>query len=129
MPDGTASPGNLRLTGPRPSLSLANTFAVMGSPCLKTLMSNVCFILLFAIVVQEGAGGRGNEHLRDGEGAGAYRTVTGESGDVTSAVPWRSSPEEATRPRLPYDLQLEKDAVYQVRLAVLLPGLCWGWVV
>jgi len=54
-----------------------------------------------------------DEHLRDGEGAGAYRTVTEEGGDVTSGVSWATSPERSMEPRLPYDLQLEKDAVYQ----------------
>ena len=56
----------------------------------------------------------GGEHLRDGEGAGAYRTVSGEGGDVTTGAEWLTSPENNLQPRLPYDLQLEKDAVYQV---------------
>jgi len=50
----------------------------------------------------------------DGEGAGAYNTVTTQDGgDVTSGVSWATSPERSLEPRLPYDLQLEKDAVYQ----------------
>ncbi len=72
------------------------------------------------------SGGRGDEHYRDGEGAGAYRTVSEEGGDVTSAVPWETSPEEAAQPRLPYDLQLEKDAVYQVMQASFWRGVGGG---
>ena len=50
----------------------------------------------------------------DGEGAGAYNTVTTQDGgDVTSGVSWATSPERSLQPRRPYDLQLEKDAVYQ----------------
>ena len=45
--------------------------------------------------------------------AGANLTVNEEWGDVTSGVQWPSSPESSYMPRLPYDLELEKDAVYQ----------------
>ena len=65
-------------------------------------------------------GGEGQEE--QAEGTGAYQTVNAEeSGDVSSGSDWLTSPERSRQSPLPYDLQLEKDAVYQVfvRLALL----------
>ena len=64
--------------------------------------------------------GEGQEE--QAEGTGAYQTVNAEeSGDVSSGSDWLTSPERSRQSPLPYDLQLEKDAVYQVfvRLALL----------